>query len=151
MTETSAPYQSVGFDADGLTTYRTGEAAICYDIPKPPAATGLTATQIIYGVREAQRLEDLRRNGPWPMHPALAVLEWDAELSDVHGAGNATFGRNERGSYVQYECVCGAKTDEHATEFDAACELISHALHTCAACHGTKPACNFPRCSDCAF
>lgn len=90
---------------------------------------------------------------PWiPAHPALTPIAWDNDRTDVHGVACITHGWDAQGQpAVTYTCACGFETAECATDFDATCELISHALNTCAACRGEKPADNFPRCSRCAF
>jgi hypothetical protein len=82
-----------------------------------------------------------------PNHPALAVLPWETEVTDVHGVAVMASGPDG----VMYGCYCGHDTDRYPTVLDACAALISHALKTCAACHGPKPADNFPRCSPCAF
>lgn len=64
-----------------------------------------------------------------PAHPALTVLAWEDERTDVHGVALRTSGHNDDGHFVQYDCVCGFKTAERATDLDASAELISHALH----------------------
>ena len=114
--------------------------------------TNLTATQTIYGLERAQQLEDITNRMGFPIHPALASLEYEDERTDVHGIGSACHGwsaQNER--IVTYTCTCGVTTPECATMFDATCALISHALRTCAQCGDEKPSDNFPRCSGCAF
>lgn len=112
----------------------------------------MTVTETIYGRDRAQQLEDIMRKMRLPTHPALAALEYEEERTDLHGVGGSRHGWDAQNEpIVQYTCACRFTTAEHATAFDATCELISHALHTCAKCHGPKPADSFPRCSDCAF
>jgi hypothetical protein len=114
-------------------------------------AAALTATQTIYGFERAQQLEDVTKRMGFPVHPALASLEWEDERTDVHGIGCRTQGSRNDQTFVTYTCACGFETDQRPSELDAAADLISHALHTCAQCHGEKAADNFPRCSNCAF
>lgn len=112
----------------------------------------LTATQIIHGPQGAQRIEH-DHGSSFPIHPALAILEWEDDRTDVHGIACRTHGHSYDGgtSLVWLACHCGTETAKHPTEDAATAELVEHALITCAACHGPKPAGNFPRCSNCAF
>jgi hypothetical protein len=114
-------------------------------------AATLTATQTIYGLQRAQRLEDITKRMGFPVHPALASLEWEDERTDVHGIGCSTHGSRNDQTFVTYTCACGFETGQCPSELDAAADLISHALTTCACCHGPKHPDNFPRCSSCAF
>jgi hypothetical protein len=86
-----------------------------------------------------------------PDHPALMVLAWEDERTDVHSAAGRTSGRDIDGLFVQYQCACGFETQHRATDLDASADLISHALSTCAECGADKPRDTFPRCSGCAF
>ncbi len=81
-----------------------------------------------------------------PTHPALTRIGWDDDRTDVHGVTSATY----QSGTVTYTCACGHRTGP-GTDFDATAALISHALHSCADCHGPKPADRFPRCSPHAF
>ncbi len=109
-----------------------------------------TATQIVHGIKSAERYwcDDISLH---PSHAALAVPAWDDERTDVHSIGGSIWGRNPAGPFTRHLCACGFETDECSTDFEATAQIVSHALHSCAACHGPKPAGNFPRCSVCAF
>jgi cytochrome c553 len=113
----------------------------------------LTATQIIHGLAGAERLE---RNPFFaPFHPALAILDWEDDRTDVHGIACSAQGRDtdDGPSLFHFTCHCGFETAKHLTEAkdDATAELVEHALTACAMCHGPKRPGNFPRCSGCAF
>jgi hypothetical protein len=117
----------------------------------------LTATQVIYGITGARRFENGDGCGS-PIHPALAILAWEDNRTDVHGVACSTMGRYTDDGLVlhHFDCHCGFETDKHETKDAATAELVEHALTTCAACQGPKPTGlpigdNFPRCSNCAF
>lgn len=93
----------------------------------------------------------LKPHACMPSHPALTVLAWEDERTDVHSAACCTSGRDTEGLFVQYQCACGFETAHRATDLDASADLISHALTTCADCGNAKPSDTFPRCSPCAF
>ncbi len=114
--------------------------------------TELTATQIVHGVTGATRFENGDGFGH-PMHPALAILGWDDDRTDVHGIANKTSGREAYDGPVlaRFDCHCGFETRKHEGDAEATAELADHALRTCAVCRGPKPSGNFPRCSNCAF
>lgn len=93
-----------------------------------------------------------------PQHPALAVLQWECERTDIHGVSGGTLAL---GRY-SFRCACGFETPQCATVLDASASIITHALNTCADCGGPKPSRiavgpaagqmdTFPRCSGCAF
>ncbi|MFE6634678.1 hypothetical protein ACFVFT_14925 [Streptomyces tendae] len=114
-----------------------------------------TANEIIYA-----NPADAPSPYTWePVHPALATLAWEDERTDVHAVigGQHGTGLDGVGRYA-FTCACGHKTPECASVLDASAAIISHALHTCAVCHGPNPATDlrgqmdvFPRCSHCAF
>jgi hypothetical protein len=116
----------------------------------------LTATQIVHGLTGAKRFENGASGSP--VHPALAILEWESTRTDVHGVACRTQDRayDDSGSLVWFACHCGVETGKHAAEADATAELVEHALSTCAVCQGPKETGlpigdNFPRCFNCAF
>lgn len=82
----------------------------------------------------------------FPSHPALMVLAYEDERTDVHGVACRSMRTG-----ISYACACGFETEQHATDLDASADLISHALTTCADCGNAKPSDAFPRCSACAF
>lgn len=89
-----------------------------------------------------------------PTHPALAALAWEDERTDVHAVIGGQLGL----ARYAFSCACGYETPECTSLLDASAAIISHALHTCAVCHGPNPATDmhgqmdvFPRCSGCAF
>ena len=119
-----------------------------------PAPRVITATEIVYGARYTPRPYNWE-----PQHPTLVVLDWECELTDIHGVAGGQHGVDihGRGSY-SFDCACGWTGPKCATILDASAAIISHALNTCAACGGPKPAASydgrmdvFPRCSSCAF
>lgn len=109
----------------------------------------VTATEIVYGAAYTPHPYSWE-----PQHPALAIVQWECERTDIHGVIGGQFALGLR----SFDCACGWKGPECSTEFDAAAAIISHALNNCAACGGEKPATTvdgrmdaFPRCSRCAF
>jgi hypothetical protein len=59
----------------------------------------------------------------FPTHPALTVLAWEDERTDVHAVACRTHCDG-----VSYLCACGFETKRRATDLDASADLISHAL-----------------------
>lgn len=124
-------------------------------VPTATTRTTLTATQIVHGLARAKRFE--HGGSGAPIHPALAVLEWESTRTDVHGVALTSHVRDtdDGPSLIRFECHCGFETGKHETRDAAVAELVEHALTTCAVCQGPKDpgliGDNFPRCSDCAF
>lgn len=120
------------------------------------AVMDLTATQIVHGLTGAKRFENGDGCGA-PIHPALAILEWESTCTDVHGVACISQARetDDGPSLTWFDCHCGFKTAKHETKDAATAELVEHALSTCAVCQGPKDpgliGDNFPRCSNCAF
>lgn len=110
-----------------------------------PAAPALTATALANGFDYAPRPYDWE-----PQHPALAVLDWEDERTNLHGVtgGQSGPGTSGLGAY-SFSCACGWTGDEQRTVLDASAAIISHAVHTCATCAEPKVNPIGPYCTRC--
>lgn len=70
------------------------------------------------------------------VHPALQILDWDDDRTDVHGiAAKTTMGAAVSTIGVvatELSCYCGFKTGPRPTDREAFEALVEHALTTCA-------------------
>lgn len=86
----------------------------------------------------------------------LTVLPWESERTDVHGIGSVRTEWAGDRRRVSLLCHCGHRESAiadtiHLADRHALDGLFAHARMTCAVCHQSKPADDFPRCSACAF
>lgn len=109
------------------------------------AAPALTATALANGFAYAPKPYTWE-----PQHSALAVLAWEDERTNLHGVTGGQSGLNASGlGAYSFSCACGWTGIEQRTVLDASAAIISHAVHTCATCYGTKTATVSPLCTDC--